>query len=376
MRITFTRSNPVWADPRVERAARCLQGAGYNCLALAWARETGKKAAPLRTCLNVRRFYFPGRFGGGLANALGLLVFNGWLLYMHLKDRPQVIHAVDLDTVFAALAARLIIKNRVVYDIADWYADSRKVGRLKPLVSWLERLACRAADLVVLAHERRIKQIGFTPRRWIVFYNTPEDLHCLEDHGHTEPGDYFAYVGVLQPDRGIEHIIRAAVSAGAKLTIAGFGPLAKLCAQKSQKEELITFRGRVSYEEALTVQKGALAILAFYDPSISNNRFAAPNKLYEAMMLGRPIITSGGTLVGEIVERKGIGLVVPYGDVLSIRDALRFIMLHPEERQRMGQRGRKLYEEQYSFTRQCMVMQEAYRGLISQKQSEKNGRGF
>ncbi|NHM28244.1 glycosyltransferase family 4 protein [Desulfofundulus sp. TPOSR] len=362
--VVVTRSNPVLPDPRVSRLVRCLKGAGYHCSVLAWARERLDKTGltPGYPCC---RMYFPGRFGGGFLNLFGLLVFNLWLLWNHLKTRPPVIHAYDLDTVLPALLARCLVKSRVVYDIADWYADSRKVGCLKPLANWLERLACRAADLVVLAHESRIEQTGFSPRRWVVFYNTPEEIDCLANHGeHTEPGDYFVYVGVLQPDRGIEQIIRAALAVGARLTIAGFGPLSKMCASESGKEDLVTFRGRVSYEEALALQRGAIAILALYDPAVPNNRFAAPNKLYEAMMLGRPIITSGGTLVGEIVEREGIGLVVPYDDVQRLGDAMRFLASHPEECERMGRKGRQLYEQRYSFARQCQAIQEAYRSLV------------
>lgn len=311
---------------------------------------------------------FPGMFGGGIANFWGLLAFNLWLFFNHLMIRPKIIHAFDLDTVLPALVSRFFLKNKVIYDIADWYADSRKVGFLKPFVAKLERWVCSKVDIVILAHENRLQQLGFQPRQWIVVYNVPEDTTTENEsscnYGNITYESNFVYVGVLQPDRGIEQIIRAALAIGAKLTIAGFGPLANMCVLESGKGDLITFRGRVSYEEALALQRGAIAILALYDPAVPNNRFAAPNKLYEAMMLGRPIITSAGTLVGEIVEREGIGLVVPYGDIQRLGDAMRFLVLHPEERKRMGQKGRQLYEKYYSFTRQCRAIQGVYKSLI------------
>jgi len=171
------------------------------------------------------------------------------------------------------------------------------------------------------------------------------------------------YVGVLQPDRGIDQIISAAHVVGAKLTIAGFGLLADLCVSENKKGGLMKYYGRISYKEALALQRGATAIMALYDPTVPNNLFAAPNKLFEAMMLARPIITSAGTLAAEIVDREGIGLIVPYGNVQRLGDAMRFLASHPEECKRMGRKGRQLYEQHYSFARQSKILQEAYRTL-------------
>jgi glycosyltransferase involved in cell wall biosynthesis len=365
--IVFTRSNSVDPDPRVEKAARCLQDAGYECLILGWHRLLSEKCRNHRH-LNIKRLLLPGRFGGGITNFFGLFVFNLWLLYSHLVIRPKIIHAYDLDTVLPALISRLFLKNKVVYDIADWYADSRKVGVLRPFVAQIERWVCSKVDIVILAHEDRLQQIGFQPQNWFVIYNVPEDMAEIVkdscDDGEQLFKPNFVYVGVLQPDRGIEQIIRATNVVGIKLTIAGFGPLSNMCTVESEKRNLITFRGRVSYEEALALQQGATAIMALYDPVVPNNRFAAPNKLFEAMMLGLPIITSAGTLAGEIVEREDIGLAVPYGDVQRLGEAMRFFVSHPDRCRLMGQKGRQLYEQRYSFARQCQLLQAAYRSLI------------
>ncbi|MEW5954131.1 MAG: glycosyltransferase family 4 protein [Bacillota bacterium] len=366
--VVFTRSNPVDPDPRVEKAAKCLQKAGYKCLVLAWHRLLREKCRHNQD-LAIKRLLLPGKFGGGITNFLGLFVFNLWLFFNHLMIRPRIIHAFDLDTVLPALISRLFLKNKVVYDIADWYADSRKVGFLKYFVAKLERWVCSKVDVVILAHENRLQQLGFRPRKWVVINNIPEDLVVIEDSCNDANQffeSHFVYVGVLQPDRGIEQIISAVLAVGAKLTIAGFGPLDKICASESEKGNLVTFRGRVSYEDALMLQRNAIAILALYDPTVPNNRFAAPNKLYEAMMLGRPIITSGGTLAGEIVEREGIGLVVPYDDIQCLEEAMKFLVSHPEERERMGRNGRQLYEQRYSFAQQCQTIQEVYSTLLEQ----------
>lgn len=364
LKIVFTRSTPIMPDPRVERAVTCLQGEGYNCLALGWARKRDEKRPSSSDIIEVKRFYFPGKFGGGFTNALGLLVFNAWLLYQHFRERPQVVQAVDLDTVLSAFAARVFIKNKVVYDIADWYADSRKVGSLKPFFDRIERWVCRHADHVILAHEGRLKQTGPDIKNYSVIYNTPEDIVGTKPVDILPEEGYFAYVGVLHEDRGIPEIIEAGKLAGVKIILAGFGPLAEYCSRQAQLSEKITFRGRVSYEEALNIQQNSLGILALYDPALPNNRLASPNKLYEAMMLGRPIITSSGTLASDLVEKEKIGLAVPYGDVHGLAGAMKSIAAGPHEQSLMCKRARALYDKKYSFSRQCRRLTEIYEEVI------------
>ena len=363
LRIVFTRSNPISPDPRVTRAADCLQRAGYFCKMLGWSRQREEREMP-SVSLQISRMYFPGRFGGGIFNLLGLLVFNIWLFFKHMKIRPDLIHAFDLDTVLPALLASFILKNYVIYDIADWYADSRKIGFLRPVIEGLERWACKKARLVILPHENRLQQIGFTPQKLLIFYNAPEDKEepCASLM-HYPSGSYFAYVGILQQDRGIPQIIAAALAAGVNLIIAGFGPLADYCKDVADREKRIIFCGKVSYNEALFIERNAIAILALYSPDLRNNHFAAPNKLYEAMMLKRPLITTKDITLGDFVESKGIGAAVYYGDIGGLADVLVSLASRSDQCKDMGNKARHLYETQYSFSRQCRKLLAAYKQL-------------
>jgi glycosyltransferase involved in cell wall biosynthesis len=340
-------------------------GSEYHVNVLGWARDARDKSAPSLDGLETSRFFFPGQFGGGLINTLGLLTFNGWLFLKHLRYRPHAIHAIDLDTVLAALAARVFLNTKVIYDIADWYSDSHRVGLLRGFLRRLEQWACRKADLVILAHEGRLSQVGCDLKNVLIFYNTPEDreiapesMECVPDNG------YFAYVGILQPDRGIREIIAAARSTGTIIEIAGFGALEDFCRREAERDEMVVFLGRVSYERALAIEQGALGILALYDPAIPNNRLASPNKLFEAMMLGRPIITSSGTLAADIVVKEQIGLTVPYGDIQALAQTMKFLASNLSDSDKMGKKARVLYNNRYSFSRQCDMLCNAYAFLL------------
>lgn len=364
--VILTRADAIAPFPRLERSARCLQQYGLNCLAVGWDREG---CHPKVECgyFDIIRVHFPGKYGGGIRNLFGLLCWNLWLLFLHLRLRPKVIHAYDFDTVLPALIAKIFIGCKVVYDIADWYAGSRKVGWLKLLFEEAERWAIRRADLLILAHEERLQQVGFNPRKWLVIYNIPEDRHgslrLVDDIEEIKNGDYFVYVGVLHSDRGLEQIVEAATISGLKLIIAGFGPLAPYCQKVSKERKHIKFLGKIPYEYTLALESNAIAIIALYDPKISNNQLAAPNKFYEAMMLGRPLITSKDTLVGRIVERERLGIAVTYGNISELAKAFMFLKENPKCREEMGRRARALYETQYSPNKQCEKLYQAYQQL-------------
>ena len=111
----------------------------------------------------------------------------------------------------------------------------------------------------------------------------------------------------------------------------------------------IEFMGRVDYDTALRLEAGALAIIAFYDSSLGgNNLYAAPNKLFEALMLGKPLITSEGTLLADIVKSEDIGYVIPFGDEDLLGKTLLHIVQNPIEIEQKGKRARYLYEIKYS----------------------------
>ena len=51
----------------------------------------------------------------------------------------------------------------------------------------------------------------------------------------------------------------------------------------------------IDYESALELYAKCDLMFALYDPAIPNHRYSAPNKVYEAMLLGKPIIVAEGT---------------------------------------------------------------------------------
>ena len=220
-------------------------------------------------------------------------------------------------------------------------------------VGWLDRKIMNWADVVILVDKAREKQIyPAKPKKLIFIYNVPEieDVFLKKIKKISSKKDFFFYAGLLSKDRMIKEIIALFKKHPSwKLEIAGWGPLEGFV-KKAAKYENIKFLGRISYEEVLEKTAQTRFCFAFYDPRVPNNRYASPNKLFEAMALGKPIITNKGTSMTELVEREKMGLVIKYGKVDDFQRAISFLLKHPSLCQKIGQRNYQLYKKEYHWS--------------------------
>jgi glycosyltransferase involved in cell wall biosynthesis len=78
-----------------------------------------------------------------------------------------------------------------------------------------------------------------------------------------------------------------------------------------------------------------------FDPDNPNARFSAPNKLFEALAAGRPLITGSFGEIGEVVRNAQCGIVLPHYSAAEIKKAFR-ILADPELRSRMAQNAAEM----------------------------------
>jgi len=356
--VVILRSNPVDPDPRVEKAARALARAGWQVVVVGWDRTGTLPASRLDEWGRTDRLGPRASFGRGLGNAPATFRWQIRLLGWLAQRRREYthIHACDFDTVLPALIAQRLWKKHVVYDIFDFYADQFRhtPGWMRSLVRRFDRWAVGQADAVILVDEARRVQIeGTKPRRVEIIYNTPEDTLANLDRQPVPPhaGLRLAYVGLLQVERGLPSWI-AVVGRHPDwiLDLAGFGGDEPHLRSLAQAHPNIHFHGRIPYARGLQLMHGADVLTAIYDPAIANHRLASPNKLFEAMMLGRPVIVARGTNIDRLVEEHGCGIVVPYGDEAALEGALVRLAADPSLRRRLGRAGRKAYLARYTWT--------------------------
>lgn len=359
MNILILRSNPIAPDPRVEKIARVLLNQGWKVELVGWDRTAEMPAAEETDLGMIHRLPIRAPFGSGLGNLPQLIRWQiglvRWLIGHH--HQFDVIHACDFDTVLPALILHWFYKKKLVYDIFDFYADHlrRTPALIKKIIRKIDLWVIGQADAVILVDESRREQIGGSkPRRLTVIYNSPEDW-IPSDFPQTDENSSkirlrLAYVGLLQRERGLFALLDVLSShPDWRLELAGFGGDQDEILEKIKSMNNVRWHGRISYEAALRLSAAADVLIATYDPTIANHRYSSPNKIFEAMMLGRPIIVAENTNIDRIVQRYNNGIVVPYGDCAALEQALIRLALDPQAREQMGHNGRLAYEKEYGW---------------------------
>jgi glycosyltransferase involved in cell wall biosynthesis len=91
----------------------------------------------------------------------------------------------------------------------------------------------------------------------------------------------------------------------------------------------------------------AADVVAVPQRATSDTVGQVPAKLFDAMALGRPIVSTSVSMIPEILE--GCGVVVEPGDVPALAAAIRRLLEHPDHAATLGRRARERCVARYSF---------------------------
>ncbi|TLZ50503.1 MAG: glycosyltransferase family 4 protein [Methanobacteriota archaeon] len=362
-RVVFLRSKSVGGvEPRLDRAARALADAGHEVHAILWDREATRAETETRGRYTVHRVRFRAPYN---RPSLAWKLPGWWRRAFRLLRtiRPDVVHAADWDTIPPAMRARDAWGAKVVFDIWDYYAQmiTARIPRfVRSALARREAFAIRDADLVIVPDLARKPPFRWEPRRVIEIVNVPEERAFTP-----EPHEGFRvfYGGNLSKDRGLQYLIPACERAGARLVVAGQGPDEGELIAQVRRSASAEYLGYLPHDQVLRHAAAADAIPLLYDPSVPINRLASPNKLYEAMMLRKPVLVSEGILIADLVRDEQFGIVVPYGDTERLVDAMKGMIAAPDMGAAMGARGRAVYESRYRWEVMRERLVEAYSRL-------------
>jgi glycosyltransferase involved in cell wall biosynthesis len=205
------------------------------------------------------------------------------------------------------------------------------------------------ANYIIVSSDK-LKKL-YPNKKTIVLINSPEYTELRKRDKNIGEG-YFTifYAGLLSEDRGIKHILEAIKDMNdVKLVIGGWGPMKNEIIKASKENANIKYVGFLSQNEIYEFLLRSDATFAFYDPRILNNRFACPNKLFEAMMFGVPIIVNKKTVAAEIVSKESCGIVIEYGNTYLIKEAISKLKNESKLRVEIGKNASKAFKEKYTF---------------------------
>jgi glycosyltransferase involved in cell wall biosynthesis len=135
----------------------------------------------------------------------------------------------------------------------------------------------------------------------------------------------FLYQGGLSPGRGIELLLKAFSTLDTDknvLVCMGSGSLEGLVREKSKEYRDIFFHEAVDHDILLRFTASADYGILFYEDACLNHRYCSPNKIFEYLMAGLPVLTSNLFEMKRLVETEAVGIVAEENTVQDFRTAI------------------------------------------------------
>jgi glycosyltransferase involved in cell wall biosynthesis len=359
LRVCMFVTNSVSIDTRVIKEAASLLSAGYEVTVLGLA-DPGQPAEETLEGFRVRRLRPDTlraprrglrRFLAPLHMAWGLADYWRRALIAATAEPFDVYHAHDLVTLPVAWAARRRRGGRVVYDAHELFTE---MSRLDPL----SRVVFRAMESVLIGRTDRVLTVNESiaqelARRYgiprpLVLRNCPRTSgvrpvaarSTLRARAGVPAGvPIVLYQGFYLPHRGLENLIRASASfARARLVLMGWGPLLEDLKARAAGEGVaghVTFVDPVPMDELLAMTAGAdLGVVPYLNVGL-NNFYTSPNKLFEYVAAGVPVVASFFPELKKVVEGLSLGRTFDPDDPSSIAAAVNAILEDPAEHARL-----------------------------------------
>lgn len=329
-------------DPRVEREARALAASGFRVHVI-WTDPQFNKAGPQAGIewgenvsfealpLSAGRFseYFPGFLGRGMLKAA-------------LAHRPFAFHGHDLNTALIALTAARVSGAHAVCDFHEWYSENvtlaplsgtyRPHSRLrKASFRWLEHMCFRHASALVTVCDSIAEEMTQTLSdgrlQVAVIRNIPDlarepsSLYpaLKQQLGIPEHRFVLLWQGGIGPSRMIEPVVEALAYApdctlvirGPEIETYGLG-YARIAARIGASERLILVPP-VPSRDVVAAARGADAGIWTLPNLCKNFSYALPNKIFEYLSSGLPVLVAHYPEASRLVENYQVGLTFdPY----------------------------------------------------------------
>jgi len=317
-------------------------------------------------------------------NRLHRMTMVLWRVYrLAVKEDADVYHFHDPELMIVGLLLKLHGK-KTIWDVHEHYPNSilDKYYLAKPL----RRVISKSFDLferaVVRFFDYVIYTTPFVGQRYqtMKVRSSPiENYPILRLSGtfQREPQKRIIYLGGMARIRGLLEVIEAFALVTQKhpdweLYLVGS------CRQASFEQELkdlvqkrgvtaqVKFVAWVPYEEKERLSSQAALGVITYLPC-SNNTSCLPNKLFDYMLVGLPVVASDFPLYREVVETHHCGLTVDPTQPEDIARAMEYLIEHPREARQMGENGRRAVLEKYNWEQESRKLLQIYEAVLKRE---------
>ncbi len=344
-------SNDLTTDQRVRKTCMTLQKCGYEVL------ETGRllpNSLDFHPPYAIRRPKLWFRTG-----ALFYAEYNIRLFFYLLFAKADLIFSNDLDTLPACFFASKIRRKKLIYDTHEYFTEMPELvnrKRTQSIWKFFERIIFphleniitvnqSIADLYSSEYKKEISIIRNIPPTF-----KPEKIKSRKKLGLPENKKILILQGTgINIDRGAEEAVLAMKDVeNAVLLIAGSGDVISVLKQMVRNEKLeekVIFKDKMPFEKLRQYTLNADLGLALDKNTNLNYRFSLPNKLFDYIHSGIPVLASELPEIMKIIKEYEVGYFISSHEPAEIAETINQIFFDEKLFQQTKANTEKAKEE-------------------------------
>lgn len=366
-KVSLSVINDLVTDNRVHKVALSLQKMGFEPMLIGRILPGSQPVERIYPTHRMKLIFSKG--------PLFYFEYNLRLLFFLLNTKVDVLVANDLDTLAANYLASKIKGKPLVYDSHEYFTEVPElIGRLrvKSIWKWLERKLVPKVDAAYTVCDSIAKVYGDL---YAIDFKVVRNLPVCSEHGdipieissNQGAAKIIIYQGALNMGRGIEATIRAMQFVEkAELWLVGDGDLTaqlKQLVEELHLEGKVRFLGKLPIARLSEVTRQADLGISLEEDLGLNYRFALPNKLFDYIQAGVPVMVSNLPEMRRIVEQYEIGAIAQTHQPKELAEKMTSV-LFDSEKNALWKKNLPQAAKELCWENEEQVLQEIYRAFV------------
>lgn len=366
-KVTLIVLNNFLNDSRVLKEAMSLQNMGFVVQVVALHEEALQEFEKIQN-ISVHRIKLKSRDWSKKKIVQILKYFEYMYRFVKSYKKSDFIHCNDLNTLpMGVVIKKFFNKNaKVIYDAHEYEInDIPNQSKISIKIKYiLEKFLIKYADSVITVSNSIADEYVklYNIKKPYLVLNTPP-LQEIKKHDFfrktfniAKEEKIFLYQGGLSDGRGIEILLESFKKNKNTIVFMGYGSLESLVKKYANKYKNIFYHEAVSPDVLLNYTSSADFGILFYENNCLNHNFCSPNKMFEYIMAGLPIIVSNLHEMKNLVQTYKIGVVAKENSPKELSKATEEIQnLNEKELNKNLRKAREIFnwQEQEKVLRDC-----------------------
>lgn len=360
-------------DVRVDKEVQSLFEAGHKVIVASITMGNLPKIEQASNCIIYRKKISPFINKSSVGALRFPFYFNFWRSFLKeifKNEQIDAIHVHDLPLAKVGLEFKRKHDIKLVIDLHENYPALLEISQhTKTLLGKLlssnnqwrryEAEMAKNADAIVSVVQEmkdRICQLSIDPNKVYVVENTPL-ISRIEVEKKIDANFFtITYIGGITEARGLQYVLKGLAiilktKANVRLWIAGDGKYLiqlKALANELGINENVKFFGKVERAETVKMlAKTDIAVIPHVRSEQSDN--SSPNKLYEYMDIGVPVMVSNCVSVERVTKEAGAGISYVYNSPEDFAEQLLKVIDKPDALFAYGENGKKSLLTKYNW---------------------------